>query len=627
MTDEYKKNVLDWLTHNYVMESGDDTPQFSDTITVQNNIHDFIYQYTEPASPSYKKYIQIEGFDMYALIGWYDAEKYFIVILDRNLIPIQFIDSYSSGVKFQKIVDINYDSENNFFLLEYVEEDSEDRLRFVMLNNIFTLNKDSKYEVDIVKSYTIPNDLLLSGEIQSSNGFGIYKNPGQSRYLMFLEYLNAPLVVDLTVNVGSNNEWKVYRAPRGMYSSFMEGCAYYDFGESLTIIIPFVDDSDFLYKEFVYQNESLVIDESKTVALPKDADQNYVYGGNAVKINAISSYVAYRAKNITQNTNEKNYVIKITNNQSVILDEMSSDIEDWTANLIYNYFYRYQNQFFLRIKICSDDTEDDIYYVCLLDDDKFYKSPIGPLPEPIWNAPFFVTNAYKMYSFYVQIDNVLYSKNLIYSSNDYNGKPYNQLNSMIPNSANLYDSSGKLLLSRNLYNLSIYDNTTIATLQIPNNILNMNQIANEQLVGQTNQTLVDSNKTISKNVYEELFLNFNNQINVIDNNNQSRIINQLAANRLNSSISREKDYDDASIYYAVVNYSDGTSSNVELGIGQYDTTGFIYTFNFAIAVPIDKDVISINLSSKDLRTVYQTISNLNLERGKMYSIKQNVRIE
>ena len=97
-------------------------------------------------------------------------------------------------------------------------------------------------------------------------------------------------------------------------------------------------------------------------------------------------------------------------------------------------------------------------------------------------------NLLKMYSYYTDFRTA--SWNLlditeIYSASNYNGEPYENYNSLIGDYGNIY-SNNKLVFSRDLYNLSVINNYSVSTLEIPNTYLNGITLSPKDLIGKTN---------------------------------------------------------------------------------------------------------------------------------------------
>lgn len=628
MTEEYKQLILKWLTNSLQEETGNNIPQFSQTNSIVNNLNNYIVEKLG-SQPYYVKYIQMDGFDNYALFGNNGGDgTSFIVILDTNMNPIQYIDEYSSGVKLQYLLDINCDDENNFFALERLTEDGTERIRFVMLNNILTQNGNSQYELNISKAYNLPT---LPKTLSSYESLGIYKVPSTSKYLFVLENVMIPTVVTLEVKVGASNEWGVYAADSTVKGyHFTYDSIYYNWNDdNFNLIIPATSNDTVTYNcyQIINSGTNLTLDSSKTVEVPNLPSFDFpIITMEMMMIDSTSFYLAYRQRDDDGNdSNLTVYVYLNINGVFELLGTIHSAPETFTGELHYEYFYKYNSEIFLRVKTSSVGTDADDYYMCLLDGTNFYSSPIENVPELTWNSPFFVTKRYNLYNFYIQADNTVYNKQLIYNANSYNGQPYTSTNSLIPNSSQLFDSNNNLLFGRNLYNSSIYGNTTTATVQIPNNFLNSEQIANEQLLGQTNQVLVSANKTISKNVYEELFINFNNQINVIDNDNNLNLSMQAASNYVNQSVSNGSNYDGLFVGYARINYQD-SNQIVPIVFNNIDLDNLTATCLFNFISDSTNQIQSIQILSNDQSTVYATIQGNKFQLGKVYIIKQEIQI-
>ena len=194
---------------------------------------------------------------------------------------------------------------------------------------------------------------------------------------------------------------------------------------------------------------------------------------------------------------------------------------------------------------------------------------------------------------------------------------------MIPNSGTILDENDNLIFARNLYNVSINQNTTESTLEIPNTYLNNNIINTQNLYSQTNSLLNSNEQSITKNIYETLYINFFNTINIKNANDPNNvIINVPGASRLNGSISGYNSYNNVKIGLVKVNYTDNTSQNIT-GLEITKNSDTNYTISFVIYVP--KEISSIQIMSADGMTTYQTI-NPNLQTGKFYRITQDVKI-
>ena len=243
-----------------------------------------------------------------------------------------------------------------------------------------------------------------------------------------------------------------------------------------------------------------------------------------------------------------------------------------------------------------------------------------------YNTILNVSNIYNLYTYYLigSNSNILLNVQQIFNELNYNYEDYQDISSLVPNSGILY-SDGKVIFARNLYNKVINGNTTMASVEVPNMLLNDIDITPQELWGQTNGVLVENTETIQKNIYEDLFINFYNTITMQNQNTQDYVYNLIGATRLNNSISNLKNYANAKITKIRINYSDDTIFIKNLDQAT-QISQFVYQFEFNVYVPLTKGITSIELISDDELTSYQTIDTTSLVLGKSYKITQNVEI-
>ena len=195
---------------------------------------------------------------------------------------------------------------------------------------------------------------------------------------------------------------------------------------------------------------------------------------------------------------------------------------------------------------------------------------------------------------------------------------------MVPTSGILYDSDGNTIFARNLYNKIVNGNITTSSLEVPNMLLNDTTISQEDLLGATNDTLVTNEDDITKNIYEDLFINFINTLTMQDQNTQEYVYNLNGATRLNVSISNTTDYTNATLNKIRINYTDNTSYVKSISPATR-ISQFVYQYVFNVYVT--KAISTIELISNDTLTTYETIDGTDFEIDKAYRITQNVEIQ
>jgi hypothetical protein len=209
----------------------------------------------------------------------------------------------------------------------------------------------------------------------------------------------------------------------------------------------------------------------------------------------------------------------------------------------------------------------------------------------------------------------------IYSAFNYNGEFYENYNSLIGDYGNIY-SNNKLVFSRDLYNLSVINNYSVSTLEIPNTYLNGITLSPKDLIGKTNTQLVSDTMGINKNIYEVLFLNFINTINVIDNEenvvtSSGRYINQ------NINVGTQINQKNTKCNKVFITWEDNSTKAFPISWTKTDDTHCYTEFTIYIEQPI----ASLEFMSNDMSTTYISLNTSNMETGKFYTIKQYLKVE
>ena len=635
MTDTYKEQLLNYLTGNLQIDYGSDFPRFSEISYINNNLYTYIAsKVVSPQTSSYKlikgKDSNGEELDEQILYGIDSNDNSsFIVILNVMFQPIQFINKYASGTKFGVFEELIIDDDGKFYGVEY--RNNTNTRRFVMLNNILVkAENEANFKVILRQSYNLPNS-LQTGTINK-----LIKKPLGNKYLFCATTSSSyPLAVELTINVGMENEWVEYTYTSN-YCSIAGAWASWNENDEMVFKLAALytsGSSGYLYI-LVNGNDSITLDS--TFNLPEPT-ASWI---QAVVLNDEVAYLSYC------DTNEydiyKQYVYKITDTMELIFTSPNTDVA-MPGALMKSTLYTDGFNVFVSFNVPNaNDTID--YYMGIVYNDNVYYINFGDLTYTT-SQLLYATNTFhqfNLYSYYLQLGDTGYKAISIFNNFNYNGLPYSSVNGLVPNSAILKNNVGSTLFARNLYNKVVSDNVTISTLEIPNTLMNYNlgsitQIAQQELISKTNQSLILNNEIIDKNIYEVVDINFYNTINMVNRNDLSnQVTNIEGAIRINQSVSNVMVYEPD--YYKVVadkikiNYSDSTYTITQLDIStqiQINTTasGDKYaTYLFAIYTPTDKDITNIQIISNDEETIYTTIL-YNFGRSKYYTITQDVRVE
>lgn len=639
MTEDYKGTLLRYLTGNLIEETKPNNPIIGDSISSTSNVG---YYLDTNAGNGYEVIDILQGYQSgYSIIyGNKSNNQGFIVILDENNDPVQYIDSYTSGTKFSTFQVLNVADDGNIYGIDIKSSTP----RFIMLNNI-TLKTPSQDEfiVRLRQSYNLPSPLSTA-----TSYFAITKAVGQAKYLIGSTVTSnnyqTPMATELTINVGETNDWVDYTLPNPQYDFI--GCSIWASWEEDELdfkIDGYVERESLYYYQFypdIYNPGSTEMN-AQGFGLTVDGYANGYYSINTILVNKYLSYVGVFDGGTT-GTQEKSFIRVIYTGTPTILNTV---FETSRANTRPYEDIPKRVQFRAINGLCFFTLKNyEIYgtsnYLYLTTGILVYAgvSSVSSYETIRTSADnsnylFYMTNLYNLYNYnIIGLDydgypdtgtNFLVQQ--IYNVNNYNGNPYENTNSLVPNSAVLYDSNDLILFARNLYNKSVYGNTTLSILQIPNTMVNDVTIAQQDLWGQTKKVLNSVTDDFTKNIYETVYLNFYNSLLIQNRNTTSYITNITASELLNQSVSLATDYDDMKATKYRINYADNTN---EIYSTQPTITNGTATYSFRLTVPWDNLIMSVDIISEDETTRYQTISGLSsLEPGKIYDITQDCYVD
>lgn len=641
MTDDYKERVIKWLTGNYDIEQSNTDPLIGDleqTTTTINSYFDTILGYIQGKDG--------KGNDLdLGFIYGNKNNKGVIVVVDNDFNIIQDIDEYNTGTNFNEWICLNIDITNgNIYGIDW----QSNKYRFILLNNFLVKPPaQQNYEVKLRNSYflTFSDNTFVPRFVD--------KKPTEALYIFIGEYdyhipqigtFYRPYIVTYQIIVGGTNEQHEYNSTE-YYAGDIKLKTYNPIWADPTFTIklagfrfePYdVNLYRISYNEFLFDGTDIIETENVLII-------NSSYYRLSTMFDKNSSFVL---------TNTECYITYVNNNSVSILAKYNYDdnyfdtIDSITSTDENNVFYvggkiiKVNNQLFYYLYANEDDDQtlsninisikfgkinysnNDIYLTTKQYDNK----KIYEMLDIQYNTILNVSNIYNLYTYYLigSNSNILLNVQQIFNELNYNYEDYQDISSLIPNSGILYNDN-KIIFARNLYNKVINGNTTMASVEVPNMLLNDIDIDLQELWGQTNGVLVENTETIQKNIYEDLFINFYNTITMQNQNTQDYIYNLTGATRLNNSISNLKDYANVKITKIRMNYSDDTTfiKNVEPAT---QISQFVYQFEFNVYVPLTKGITSIELISDDELTSYQTIDTTSLVLGKSYKITQNVEI-
>lgn len=626
MTENYKDNLLKYLTGNLPIESGNNYPDFSEDIeTLNNNVYDdiktILINEESATNVILLGKLYNSQYDNYLLYGAYtsDSDIYygFIYLVDGNFNIIQMITTFSSGTKLFPITALNQDNDNNIYGLSYNINQTPSTTRVLLFNNIFTSGLVSgNYEAILRNDYIVPYNYNQAPHRQNR----IIKSPDGATYYIVLSDNGQEKIIRFTINVGSANEWIVASLPI-VFNSRFDAKLDKSSGNEELYFYGISNETPSKYYEYKINGDSVTLNKNITLMALAGSITSQVF---VKDINNVYLYANFSSTGL-------GVIYKINGNNLIKIYEIQALSSGTSYYLHLISLFEVNGGMFFFEKYKSSSTEYTIYLGYINTDNTYTKYEVDTYTgdtsfNPVYGyVDFYYKNLYNLVNFYVPIyadTNTTKKITIDYNSINYNGTSYSDITSLSPSKARLYDENNKMIFARNLYNKVINANTTISTLNIPNTNLNDVTIYTQSLVGKTNYVLASNEDNITKNIYENLNLNFYTILKMINNNDSNNpIFNQVGSNRINSSVSDVKDYNNAKATKIKINYSDNT--NKILNIDFTITVRDCYT---EFMIYIDKEISSIDFISNDENTIYNTIRP-EFEIGKYYKISQSVYVD
>lgn len=646
MTDEFKQTLFDYLIGRLPNEKGTFEEIFKEINILP--FSDWPYGDILPRKWNnfrYEGLIKLQNSELVVLYGGFKTEdnvtRGIITILDNSFKPIKTFYQFSNGNYLDYIMCMIQENDGTFTMTTCPDfpRDKEwsftsSTKKFIMLNN-FTQQVNNDYLLTMNKSYDIPykNNYVKK----------MFKDPNSSHYVLLCSVLidqNSPdydktRIVEVKINVGSENEWSYIDTD----DTWILGDSYVEFDSDSKAFVELLLTSSLLnnynivtwtknfnetnytyktiytfdYKPYIdsvqYNNQSVFLNKNELYFV-----QNNQHWGNSGK--AVPKYIGlyyYNVESEKLKTIYEHYLgdydfcnleaIYIVENNNKLYIEFNDNINENNASADY-YFQRLENNQWNPIKISENQ-----YFIygrrALYVNNQFN----------LLNWFSYATNPQSQYWYLLNI-----KEN--YNQSKYNGQPYINTNTLISDNVEIY-SNGHLVFARDLYNKSLNNNTTVSTVEIPNNYLNDIDITNKNLLSETNLNLVEDTNMVQKNIYETLYINFINTLLIIDRNSANQLLNQQTSTYLNNQINNKEGYSKAQIYpKVIITYQDNSAKEITFEYQDVEETSADIVF----AIYVNKPMQDVKIVSNDKATIYQTINLTNLEQGKYYVIRQNLKI-
>lgn len=645
MTNDFKENLLNYFVGNMPRESGTADEIIKKVKEIPNsNFNSFLpnswnnFKFEGILKDKFTSNIILYG-------GYKDTSNNtygIIMVLSQDFKPLKTYYQYESGTRLKYVMAMNQADGGTFYLLS-CDGDPFDKntsfqnseKKFVIVNNFVQAGK-----LIIRKSYIFPEDY------KNFYAYKIFKDVNSANYCFVgkMLALNSATgnynyreirIITLKVEVGQPNEWNKHDSDG---SGWLLGDCYVEYDENNNLFCELIISNTIRSNRNLYvwtknfTEKSFVLKTIATFDFSPYIDSD-VYDNQAIFIGKNEFYFVQNNQNWgIHGRAEKKYIGLYyynisTNELKTIYEKYLGDYDFCDLEAIYININ--QNELYIQYNTNIDPSKEKADYYFQRYTNKWNPIEIG-LQQNFLHSQraLYIANVYNMLQAYIYPINPrpatwqLYNILEIYNSNNYNGQNYTNINSMIPKSSILYDENDDVIFARNLYNKTISDRVTQSTIEIPNNYLNNVMIAKQDLISETNSIMVDNNNTITKNIYETLFINFINTLQMINKNDLNNpILNPTGAIRLNQSISQVQDYTSQKISKARINYADNSNKIIPISFIQ---VGSVMRTEFTIYN--SKGIINIELISEDEKTTYNTITG-NFELNKTYTVSQDVTVE
>lgn len=627
MTNDYKQKLFDYITGQYNIENPkENEPMFEDKHVIDNHIAEFLESYFGEGISFITGYFQgktsdDEYLNYNALYGRYkigDVFTNFILILDNNMNPLKVLDTYDSGTSFREFVDLQVAEDGTLYGVDV----DNFQYRFIMLNNIF-LALNNNYFVKLRYSYNLKESSRWYQGIKI-----IRKMPNESKYVIGSESDNSYICSFLLeVNVGSENTLTRF------YSS-----------STYSSIIPIMEDI------------TIRSDENNTyiymVVCSIHNNRVYLFSGNTGTENptlTVNQFTPTGTLKFMVRPSEAKFMPDYSS-VYVASSDSSHLYIDKIENLTINNIITKNIENFEESKLATKNKKLFVLFtrnepvlgvdqykinIGMVVNDKLYSNEIDGISTGEIFTDQFVFDVNTIYNLnkYLILDEFTFGNKVIivdqiWNDNNYNGVPFQDFTSLIPHSTYFRDNNG-IQFARNVLNNTYFNNIETSTVQIPNIFINDLSIIQNNLLGITNNKIIENNTNWQKNIYEELYVNFINQYRILDRNQEQQkimpILNGYASNDIVTALQTPQErYDDVKLTKYRINYADNTTKIGYLSIVNSENMRIKYIIN----IIVNKEINSIDLISEDENTIYLIIKNNGkLELNKKYSIIQEMTIE
>lgn len=647
MTEDYKTKIFNFLAGHYNIEQpANNEPYYllesSANITLLTQMKSY---FGGTASFSITGSIQSgtidnEGYEYQVVWGTVDTGSIsnFIMVVDDNYNVVNLFTEYSSGTALQEILDIQIAEDGTFYAIERVNGSS---YRYAQYNN-FCLPYNDEYILKLRDSANISSaNLTISGtscipqKIKKAFGDAIYGITIQGGSANNTKIGTLFLTIE-----GGSNTWVQCPCSQVQNSGNIED----------TYVITLTDSDDETYGSIrvLYKN-----DATGSIGLFEGTS----IGGTLNYITSNTGRGSEQAKAMFINYTTA-YIVSESvsgNDGTIYLDAFVGD--DFISYSSYPISLTAGNTAILSLKLNKGNLF--LFMQCPLLNNKYANLYVGR----IWNNQifyqefmgtpgilninygfnegfYFVSSNFNLCKIGMvafgttstipptDIQNVCYLTQ-VFNEDNYNGVvPYQDLSSLTPTQGIFENTNGDILFARNVYS-NVYSggNKIISSIQVPSRYLNGIDVDVNRLYGYTNNEIVDENRTWNKTQYENVYINFINYYQVVDNTQANTKYMTNASNGVSNYIyDNENGYGKIEVAKYRNNYEDETSSIHYLTLN-YDGVNEVLEIQFSFYQDENHKVNSIDILSNDETITYINIDTSSYEVNKVHNISINMHVE
>jgi hypothetical protein len=563
-----------------------------------------------------------------------------ITLVDENFKPVKTIYEYSSGTQLRYIQYMKQADDGTFYFVDdsvfsydNTSEVINSQKRFVMTNNFTLPNQNGDYTVILRRSY------IFGDSYKNFYCKNMYKDPNSAHYVLFGAGADTQAVlsfkrlriIGLKVEVGTANEWTMYYDDSSNNTMFSSAIAMFEEENVKFRCLCCSTYSDSRTIECVSKTYTGTVQRNSIYSFdfhPYIDDINYKKQSVFITYDTVYFVQNNQRWGITGTANTKYiglYKYDFTNQNIKTIYEKNLGSYD-RCNKEAIYIDRCGTDLYIQYVNNIDSTNDlGDYYFQRLVEDKWDPILIGTNKFLYYHRTIFIKSNFNLLQIYLYATNprsATWFQYLIkedYNSLNYNGTSYIDYDSLVSKKGQIY-SNDKLVFARNLYNKNIYNNSTISTIQIPNNYLNGIQLDLKKLISNTNFEICNENNITDKNIYEMVFINYINNITVVDEDTNTSYNDTASYVNTNINTGTKTNCEDTCVSKVRINYTTPKIQNIGWvwNTDHYETSFTFYTSE----IPT-----SIEFISDDENTTYITKQLENMELNKYYTISQKLRIE